>query len=106
MPTPTEQAREMFPNVPDEVFKLFLADFINETTWKFSSIFDSTAGTPWYQWLGELSLYEFSQLRWNIFSLFINKNNLHPYSYGDIECLIMDHVFDADTAARTHIPSE
>lgn len=103
MPTPIEQAREMFPDVPDEIFELFMVPLVDEKTWKFKSIFDSTIDTKWFHWLAELSLCEFKKLKWNRHVLMLNKEILHPLSYGDIDLLIKDHVLNEETFARESI---
>jgi hypothetical protein len=93
----------MFLNVPSEVFEAFLVPLIGDVGWPFHTIHDSTRGTAWIRLLGELSLKEFSNLRWNIYTLSLNKDILDPVSYGDIQLLIRDHVQGIETPLRRYV---
>lgn len=102
--TPTERAKAMFPNMPDAPFNILIAGLLGTDPWPFSFITDSTHGTNWYRHLGGLTLYQFSQLRWNFNTLIVNENILHPDSHKDILRLILDHVLNKETAIRRNIP--
>jgi hypothetical protein len=101
--TSVERAKAMFPNMPDEPFNILIAGLLGTDPWPFSFITESTRGTNWHYHLGGLTLYQFSQLRWNLSMLFVNENILHPDSNNDILRLILDHVLDQETAVRRNI---
>jgi hypothetical protein len=98
--TPIERAKAMLPNMPDEVFKLFIAEMFIDTPWPFSNIDQSLIGTKWYYYFGGLSLRQFSNLRWKIYNFMLDKNILHPDSYGDAARLIKEHVLGIETPIR------
>jgi len=93
--TPIERAKSMFPNMPDEVFNLWLAPLIiNDIGWPFHAIEDSTADTNWFRILHPYSLSVLSQLKWDLDSFLINKNVFCPLSNADINLIILNKSFD------------
>lgn len=94
--TPIEQAKSMLPNMPTPLFDMFIAPLIDDTPNVFF-------GSRWFYHFGGLSLYQFSQLRWNISTLLINENILHPDSNSDIQLLITDHVKNIETSIRRNV---
>jgi hypothetical protein len=57
--------REFFPYMPDEVFEMWLAPFIQQIGWPFTKITDDLAGTRWSILLGDISLHVWNQLIWS-----------------------------------------
>lgn len=82
----------MFPNMPDDVFNLFMVPFVQSDGWPFLNILNSTEGTIWWKYLGGLSLHQFRQLRWYRSSILLYEYILHPVSNCDVEILIRNHV--------------
>jgi len=81
---PTKITKNMLPNLPDEIFEMFIVPQ-NEAS---LNVFDSQPGGRWFYHLGNLSIEQFSQLRWRKSELFFNKDIFHPLSVGDINGLI------------------
>jgi hypothetical protein len=92
--TPKETARSMFPNIPDELFDLWIAPLVISYDWPFHSIYDSLKNTEWLRIFHPYSLSTISQLKWDLDSFFINKNILCPSSYDDINLIIMNKGFN------------
>lgn len=73
-----EQAKEMLPYIPNEIFDNFLNALIDgDLGWPFNSVNDSLAG---FQWLGifdPLTLKEFSQLRWELTTIEIDPEKIY-----------------------------
>lgn len=74
----------MLPNLPDELFNMFIAPLNNGTR----NVHDSQPEGRWHYHFGGLSIKEFSDLGWEIKVIFLNKNLLHPDSYRDINGLV------------------
>lgn len=84
-----ERAKEMLPNVPQDIFDIFLSDLINGSlAWPFNSVNDSLQGTQWEGIFDPLNLKEFSQLRWELTSIEIDPEDIYSQSWGDI-CLVL-----------------
>jgi hypothetical protein len=81
---PTKLTREMLPNLPDEIWEMFVVPQNNAPL----NIFDSRPESRWFYHFGGLSIEEFNQLRWCSAELSFDKDIFHPDTYGDIERLI------------------
>ncbi|MGH7182066.1 MAG: hypothetical protein ACREJN_08825 [Nitrospiraceae bacterium] len=57
--------REFFPNMPDEVFDMWLAPFIEKIGWPFTDVSADLSGTRWNILLGEIPLYVWNRLAWS-----------------------------------------
>lgn len=95
----TEQAKATLPNMPTPLFDMFITPLLGNALNVLSPFGDSR----WFYHFGGLSLYQFSQLRWNISTLLINKDILHPNSNSDIQLLITDHVKNIETPIRRNV---
>ena len=51
--------------MPDEVFVMWLAPFIQEIGWPFTNISDGLAGTRWSILLRDIPLHDWNQLIWS-----------------------------------------
>jgi hypothetical protein len=91
---PIEQAKSMFPNMPDELFNIFLSPFITDIGWPFLTVYDSIDGTDWYRLLSGLTLKQFSNLTWDRRVIFLNKSILHPLTQGDIDSCIFSCTYN------------
>ncbi|MCF8083175.1 MAG: hypothetical protein K9M96_08775 [Deltaproteobacteria bacterium] len=60
-----EKAKKMLPNIPDEVFDIWLSELIKRDGWPFESTTDSLVGTPWIKHLGGLPLEILANFIWN-----------------------------------------
>lgn len=74
----------MLPNLPDEIFEMFVVPQNDAPL----NIFDSQPEGRWFWHFGGLSLEEFNQLRWRRTELTFESDILHPDSYRDIKGLI------------------
>lgn len=81
---PIKITRDMLPNLPDEIYELFIVPQNDAPL----NIFDSQPEGRWYWHFGGLSLEEFKQLRWRRDELSFDKTIFHPDSYSDIDGLI------------------
>jgi len=81
---PLKMTRDMLPNLPDEIFEMFIVPQ-NEAP---LNIFDDHPQGRWFVHFGGFSLEEFNKLRWSRTELLLNKEILHPDTYGDIETII------------------
>ena len=61
---PEEQARALFPSMPDSVFKIWLAPLIDTGGWPFTHLKQSTANTGWHRLLNGVSLESIARRVW------------------------------------------
>lgn len=79
-----KMTRAMLPNLPDEVFDMFITQ-INDTE---SSSFDTMPGGRWFYYFGELTIEAFNSLRWRKIVLTLKETLFHPISGRDVDLLI------------------
>lgn len=61
-----KRAKKMLPNVPEEVFEIWLSADIKHYGWPFKKLTDSFQGTPWKGVFGcEITLEGLANLVWN-----------------------------------------
>lgn len=84
--------RDMLPNLPNEIFEMFIVPQ-NEAP---LNIFDSQPEGRWFYHFGGLFLEEFNKLRWRRTELSFDENIFHPDTYSDIAGLI-DHIKKGST---------
>lgn len=61
-----ERAKKMLPNVPEEVFEIWLSTDIKHYGWPFKNLTDSFNGTKWKEVFGrEITLEGLANLAWN-----------------------------------------
>lgn len=61
---PKEQARAMFPSMPDSVFLIWLAPLIESGGWPFTLLNQSTVNTGWQRLLDGVSLESIARRVW------------------------------------------
>jgi len=93
---PIKLTRDMLPNLPDEIYEMFVVPQ-NEAP---LNIFDSQTEGRWFWHFGGLSLEEFKQLRWKRSELILERDILHPDSYRDINGLV--EYCEADESLISH----
>jgi hypothetical protein len=98
--TPIKMTKAMLPNLPGEVFDMFITQ-INETE---STTFDSMPGGRWFYYFGELSVEAFNHLIWRRTTLFFNKDIFHPVSCSDVDTLIHYCGLNSETMAMALYP--
>lgn len=76
--------KAMLPNLPDEIFDVFIAPQNKSPL----NIFDSQPEGRWFYHFSGLSTDEFSNIRWRRSTLPFNKDTFHPDSCCDIYSLI------------------
>jgi len=62
--SPKEQARVLFPKMPDSVYEIWLAPLIEMGGWPFTCLKQSTANTGWHRLLDGVSLESIAQRVW------------------------------------------
>lgn len=61
----SDNARKMFPEMPDEVFRLWLEPAIESYGWPFNTLDDSISETGWHLVMGNrLSLRSLAAMKW------------------------------------------
>ena len=81
-------AKSMFPNMPDEVFNLWLAPLIEPDGWPFTSIYSSTRNTVWFRYFHSFSLQMVSDLLWYKSRVLCPPERLHQESFNTLILLI------------------
>ena len=83
---PLKLTRNMLPNLPDEVFEMFIVPLNGSA----SNVFDSQPGGRWQVHFSGRSLGEFNKLRWrkSVFVFKVLLDLLHPVSFLDIYSLM------------------
>jgi len=94
-----KQAQALFPNMPKEVFDLWLAPLIASDGWPFTSIFSSTFGTIWYRYFEGHPLKFFHDLLWYRENIPCFFSSFHPSSRYVIQLLIDTHLKNIPTIA-------
>ncbi len=92
--------KAMLPNLPNEVFDMFITQ-INDTD---SSPFDSMLGGRWFYYFGELTIEAFNQLRWIRTTLSFKEAIFHPTSGSDIDRLVHYCKLEGKPIARALYP--
>lgn len=92
--------KEMLPNLPDEIFNMFIAQ-INATE---LSPFDSEPGGRWFYHLGNLSVEAFNQLRWIRTVITFKEALFHPNSREEVDALIHYCELEGKAIARALYP--
>lgn len=90
--TPLEHAQSMFPKMPQEVFDLWLRPLIGDDEWPFSSIYDGTKGTVWFQYFWGESIRMVAQLSWERKKLPLSISLFSPESALTINEIIEAHM--------------
>lgn len=81
---PIKLSRDMLPNLPDEIYEMFVVPQNDAPL----NIFDSQPQGRWFFHFGGLSIEEFGQLGWRRAELLFSATVFEPYTYGDIDRLI------------------
>lgn len=81
--TPIKLKREMFPNLPDEVWNIFIVPLNDDR----SNIFDTHVNGRWFVHFGGLSIEAFSKLQWNLTILPTNEI-LDNFTITDIDRIL------------------
>lgn len=82
--------REFFPDMPDEVFDVWLAPFIEKIEWPFTDVNATLSGTRWNILFGEIPLCVWNQLVWTRLDLEFTKLDFNFFTTLAIESII-DH---------------
>lgn len=93
----------MLPNMPDDVFNIWLKPLIEFDGWPFRRLSDVPAVRPWAQYLYGLSIKMLHELWWNRGSFIIDRVHLDPMSNTTIKALIGDHIFNVETFIRRNV---
>ena len=90
--TPLEQARSMFPKMPQEVFDLWLRPLIELDGWPFTSIYADTYGTVWFQYFVLEPIEMVAELSWERKMLPFSLRLFNPGSKTTIDWIISAHM--------------
>lgn len=92
--------REFFPNMPDEMFDMWLAPFIEKIGWPFTDVNADLSGTRWDIFLGEIPLCVWNQLVWSRLDLEFTKLDFDIFTKLAIESVIDHCVHDRSTGTE------
>ncbi len=81
--------REFFPNMPDEVFDLWLAPLIQGKGWPFNSITDDLQKTNWRYVLGiDSTLRDWASCSWSLIEINLSEIKLTNSGVNMIKAII------------------
>ncbi len=86
--THIEKARAMLPEMPEEVFTMWIAEVVARNGWPFECLSDS-AREPWRSYFCGLSLRNISELVWEKSAATIGIGTLHPDAQKSIHSMMM-----------------
>jgi hypothetical protein len=98
--SPIKLTRDMLPNLPDEIYEMFVVPQNDAPL----NIFDSQPQGRWFFHFGGLSVEEFGHLRWKRTILTFNKDIFHPDSNRDINRLVSYSRIDNVALANAILP--
>lgn len=98
--TPIKITRAMLPNLPEEIYEMFVVPQNDAPL----NIFDSQPQGRWFFHFGGSSVEEFGQLRWRKTVLTFEKDILHPDSYSDIKILVSYYSINNSGLANAIFP--
>lgn len=82
-------AKSMFPNMPAEVFDVWLSPLIKKIGWPFTSVSDSVDGTGWERALGRgLPFLKIAPLRWSKVELLYSSIHLTESSRDTLDHML------------------
>jgi hypothetical protein len=91
--------REFFRYMPDEVFEMWLAPFIQQIGWPFTEITDDLSGTRWSTLLRDIPLDVWNQLIWSRVDVEFSKIDFAAFNRLAFEDIIGHCVHGRSTAA-------
>jgi len=81
--------RDFFPNMPDEVFELWLAPLIEGKGWPFKSIEDDLQTTRWRYVLGlDYSLRQWAKCSWELMEIDLSQSSFTNGSISMVKAII------------------
>jgi len=96
--------REFFPYMPDEVFEMWLAPFIQQIGWSFTKITDDLSGTRWNTLLRDIPLDVWNQLIWSRIDVEFTKIEFAVFNKLAIEDII-GHCVHGRSTATANLPN-
>jgi hypothetical protein len=96
--------REFFPHMPDEVFEMWLAPFIQQIGWPFTKITDDLSGTRWSILLKDIPLHVWNQLIWSRVDVEFSKINFAAFNKLAFEDII-GHCVHGRSTATANLPN-
>lgn len=91
-----ETVRALLPNMPDELFSLYMEPLIQEHGWPSCSP-DSPEDMPWWQLFDCHPFKTICQLSWVRIEIPFSLEIFHPFSQQQIKGLLQVHLFGART---------
>lgn len=93
-------AKRLLPNMPDDLFHLYMEPMIREHGWPFYSL-DSPTTMPWWQLFDCHPLRTISELLWERHEIQFSMAVFHRYSQQQIRGLVATHTLGTDTLYAT-----
>ena len=99
-----EKAKSMFPNMPDEVFNMWLSPIIRDhNSWPYTNIFSPHPSHQWSKYFGLYAIADISHCLWYKFSLNFDMGCLDPMSNETIKVIIENHVHNFDATGSFNV---
>ena len=89
----------MLPNIPNEIFDIWLSDLIMEYGWPFESTFDTLTG-GWVEHLADLTLEILANFTWDKKSFTLNTLTLKPLNLIVIKRMISQSINSLQAATE------
>ena len=86
------RAKRLLPNMPDELFRLYMEPMISQHGWPFYSL-DSPTTMPWWQLFDCHDIRTISELLWERREFPFSIRAFHRYARTQIAGLVATHVF-------------
>ena len=82
--------REFFPNMPDEVFEMWIEPMIDSKGWPFTESNLSTVGTKWFHVFGfEYPLTYWRAIKWSLVELEIFTEKVNDNTHAVFHCIAL-----------------
>ena len=99
----TLRAKRLLPNMPEELFRLYMEPMIIQHGWPFYSL-ESPTTMPWSQLFDCHDIRTISELFWQRHEFPFSIRVFHRYSQRQIKGLVATHVF-GDTNEYSSLPN-
>jgi len=94
------RAKRLLPNMPDELFRLYMEPMIAQHGWPFYSL-DSPTTMPWWRLFDCHDVRTISDLRWERREFQFSIGIFHRYARTQIDGLLAAHVFGVNNEYST-----
>ena len=90
LPLHLKAAREMLPNVPQDMFDMFFVTLVEDVGWPFKSKYDSVWDTEWQRVFNPFSLNQIADFEWVKKESVFDRGLFWDGSIGDVEAVVQN----------------